>query len=77
MENLECIRARGYALDFREYEEHMVCASAPIYQRNGTLEGAVSISGFYRPKDDYHAVGQLIARKAAEISRLLGCRNQE
>lgn len=77
MENLECIRARGYALDFREYEEHMVCASAPIYQRNGTLEGAVSISGFYRPKDDYHAVGQLIARKAAEISRLLGCRTQK
>lgn len=73
--DLERIRLRGYALDFREYEEHMVCASAPVYQRNGILEGAVSISGFYRPEDDYEKVGQLIRRKAAEISRLLGYQN--
>lgn len=71
-QNLDLIRIRGYALDFREYEEHMVCASAPVYQRNGTLEGAVSISGFYRPEDNYEEVGQMICRKAAEISRLLG-----
>lgn len=70
--DLELIRTRGYALDFREYEEHMVCASAPVYQRNGSLEGAVSISGFYRPEDDYEKVGRLIRRRAAEISRLLG-----
>lgn len=71
-QNLDLIRICGYALDFREYEEHMVCASAPVYQRNGTLEGAVSISGFYRPEDNYEEVGQMICRKAAEISRLLG-----
>lgn len=71
-QNLQLIRSRGYALDFREYEEHMVCASAPIYQRNGSLEGAVSISGFYRPEDDYEKAGQMIRQKAAEISRLLG-----
>ena len=70
--DLDLIRARGYALDFREYEEHMGCASAPVYQRSGTLEGAVSISGFYRPEDDYEKAGQLIRRRAAEISRLLG-----
>lgn len=70
--DLDQIRLRGYALDFREYEEHMVCASAPIYQRNGCLEGAVSISGFYRPEDDYEAIGHLVRQKAAEISRLLG-----
>ncbi len=70
--DLEQIRLRGYALDFREYEEHMVCASAPVYQRNGSLEGAVSISGFYRAEDDYEKMGQLIRKRAAEISRLLG-----
>lgn len=70
--DLNLIRTRGYALDFREYEEHMVCASAPVYQRNGTLEGAVSISGFYRPEDDYEKAGELIRRQAARISRLLG-----
>lgn len=70
--DLDLIRMRGYALDFREYEEHMVCASAPVYQRNGTLEGAVSISGFYRPEDDYEKAGELIRRQAARISKLLG-----
>lgn len=70
--DLDRIRKRGYALDFREYEEHMVCASAPVYRRNGKLEGAVSISGFYRPEDDYEKAGQLIRQKAAWISRLLG-----
>ncbi|MFG6330908.1 MAG: IclR family transcriptional regulator [Lachnospiraceae bacterium] len=73
--DLERIRSRGYALDFREYEEHMVCASAPVYRRNGCLEGAVSISGFYRPEEDYERLGKLIRRKAAEISRLLGYRS--
>ena len=75
--DLSLIRARGYALDFREYEEHMVCASAPVYQRSGKLEGAVSISGFYRPEDDYEKVGQLIQKKAAWISRLLGYQSSE
>ncbi len=77
LQDLQNIRIQGYAMDFREYEEHMVCVSAPVYQQNGSLEGAVSISGFYRPKDDYSALGRLICRKAAEISRLLGCRTQE
>lgn len=69
---LQKIRKRGYALDFREYEEHMVCASAPVYQRNGSLEGAVSVSGFYRPEDNYEVIGEFIRKKAAEISRILG-----
>lgn len=72
LRDLDLTRTRGYALDFREYEEHMLCVSAPVYQRNGTLEGAVSLSGFYRPEDDYEKVGQLIRQRAAGISRLLG-----
>lgn len=75
--DLDLIRTRGYALDFREYEEHMVCASAPVYQRSGLLEGAVSLSGFYRPDDDYEKVGQMIRQRAAEISRLLGCQHTD
>lgn len=71
-EELDRTKERGYALDFREYEDHMVCASAPIYGRDSSLLGAISISGFYRPEDDYEAVGQYIRKKAKEISRLLG-----
>ncbi|MCC8162426.1 MAG: IclR family transcriptional regulator [Lachnospiraceae bacterium] len=71
---LSLTRSRGYAMDFREYEDHMVCVSAPIYRRDGSLAGAVSISGFYRPEDDYETYGRLIRQEAAEISRLLGYR---
>lgn len=70
--DLAVTRSRGYALDFREYEDHMVCASAPVYDRSQMLLGAVSISGFYRPEDDYEQVGLLIKQKALEISHLLG-----
>lgn len=75
--DLDLTRKRGYALDFREYEDHMVCASAPVYRRDGSLAGAVSISGFYRPEDDYEKAGELIRLKAEEISRLLGWRPEE
>lgn len=71
-QELALTKERGYALDFREYEEHMVCASAPLYRRDGSLAGAVSISGLYRPEDDYEKVGQFIRQKASEISFLLG-----
>lgn len=71
-DELRLTRERGYALDFREFEEHMVCASAPVYRKDASLAGAVSISGFYRPEEDYEKVGQLIRQKAAEISLLLG-----
>ena len=70
--DLSITRLRGYALDFREYEEHMVCTSAPVYDRSGALLGAVSISGFYRPEDDYEKFGQRIRQAAREISHLLG-----
>ena len=71
-QDLELTRQRGYALDFREYEDHMVCASAPVYDRNGALLGAISISGFYRPEDDYEQIGLRIRQKAFELSHLLG-----
>jgi len=69
---LKCIRQRGYALDFREYEDHMVCAAAPVYNRDGLLLGAVSLSGFYRPDEDYTQTGHFIKKSAAELSKLLG-----
>lgn len=74
LQELSVTRARGYSLDFREYEEHMVCTSAPVRQRDGSLEGAVSIAYFYRPDDDYALAGALVREKAAEISHLLGYR---
>ncbi len=72
--DLELIRSRGYAVDFREYEDHMLCVSAPIYDRQGRLIGAISTSGIFRADDDFESMGEYICSKAKEISRLLGYR---
>lgn len=72
LQELETVRKQGYALDAREVEEHMECAGAPIFDREGNVLGAISASSFYKPEEDYHALGRAVKKKAEEISRLLG-----
>lgn len=69
---LEKIRNLGYAVDFRELEEHMVCVGAPVYDRDSNVSGAISVSGLYREQEDYAAIGRKVKNKAEEISKLLG-----
>lgn len=69
---LEKVRNLGYAIDYRELEEHMVCAGAPVYDRDSKVLGAISISGLYREQEDYTAMGRIIKEKAEEVSKLLG-----
>ncbi len=72
-EELDRIRARGYALDREEYDEGVVCVAAPIFNHGGIL-GALSISGpasrMYRT--DLTLAGEHVAEYALEISRELG-----
>jgi IclR family acetate operon transcriptional repressor len=72
-EELDRIRARGYALDREEYDEGVVCVAAPIFNHGGVL-GALSISGpasrMYRA--DLTLAGEKVAEYALEISRELG-----
>ena len=44
-EELRRIRMRGYAIDNMENSEDMRCVGVPIKTRNGTVVGALSISG--------------------------------
>ena len=41
---LEKVQIRGYAMDFREVEEHMVCVGAPVFDRDAKVLGAISVS---------------------------------
>lgn len=72
-EELDRIRARGYALDREEYDEGVVCVAAPIFNHGGIL-GALSISGpasrMYRT--DLTLAGEKVAEYALQISRELG-----
>lgn len=72
LKELEKVRERGYAFDAREMEEHMQCVGAPVFDRDGSCLGAISVSSLYKPTEDYEALGALVAAKGQEVSRLLG-----
>lgn len=74
---LERVRAKGYAIDARELEEHMECVGAPVFGQDGHVMGAISVSSLYKPSEDYNALGRRVQAKAEEISRLLGFFGQE
>lgn len=69
---LVMVKAKGYALDAREVEEHMECVGAPIFGPDSSVLGAISLSSLYKPTEDYEELGVLVRRKAAEISKMLG-----
>ena len=71
-QNLEEIRRLGYAVDDREMEEHMKCVGAPVFASDGSVLGAISVSSLYKPEENYTVLGQAVAKKAAEVSKLLG-----
>lgn len=72
LEELKKVKENGYGIDFRELEEHMVCVGAPVFDRDGSVLGAISVSGLYRKQEDYDANGRAVLKKAGEVSRLLG-----
>ena len=69
---LAIVKAKGYALDAREVEEHMECVGAPIFGSDSNVIGAISLSSLYKPTEDYEALGVAVRKKAADISKMLG-----
>lgn len=74
-EELDKVRKQGYALDARELEEHMECVGAPVFGADGSVLGAISASSLYKPTEDYEQLGEQVAQKAMELSKLLGYLN--
>ncbi|MDR1560549.1 MAG: IclR family transcriptional regulator [Clostridiales bacterium] len=71
---LALIRERGYAFDDREIMDGLRCVAAPIYDRDGTVKYAVSVSGLADIfQDEYlERLRQSLLRMAVEISRAMG-----
>ncbi len=69
---LEQVRKKGYALDAREIEDHMECAGAPVFGRDGSVLGAISVSSLYKPTEDYETLGRIVREKAKDVSKMLG-----
>lgn len=61
---LEVVRNRGYSIDNMEHEFGIKCVGVPVFRRNGTLLGAMSISGPSPRFDD-----QVIEAYASKLRR--------
>lgn len=72
IKNIEVVKSRGFALDERELEEHMECVGVPIFDEKRECIGAISASSLYRKDEDYMALGDILKKRALEISKSLG-----
>lgn len=69
------VRSSGYAMDDGETEEGLICYGAPIYDMNGKVTAAVSVSGpEYRMREEQETMIREVKQAAENISRLLGYR---
>ncbi len=74
---LRHIRERGYAFDNEEKEEGLFCVAAPIWDANGKIFAALSISGptFRLAGQTDHYIA-LVRESCLNISRIMGYRPQ-
>jgi len=72
------VKRLGYAVDDQEIMEGLRCVAAPIRNKNGEVQYAVSISGLAeRLSGEYlENVKKAVIEAAAEISRLMGYREK-
>jgi len=73
------IRRQGYAVDDREIMDSLRCVAAPIYDRNGSVEYAISVSGFAKSFQGsrFDMVCEELLKTAESISYTMGYRNPD
>ena len=76
MDHVEGLRTAGYGHTVEELETGLNAVGAPIRRADGTIVGAVSVSGpaFRLSPDALPEIAELSKRAATEISRCLGFR---
>lgn len=73
-EELKKVREKGYAIDNQENEIGVRCIGAPIFNRHGKVEGAISISGPATRvrEEDVEKIAEEVMKFAQFISKELG-----
>jgi len=77
--HLQDIRQNGYAFDKGEHEEEVRCVASPIFNMDGQVIAAISISGSSNrldPLEENKEIIQETCKTAASISRQLGYTNK-
>lgn len=73
LHELELTKKRGYSIDNREVENHMMCFGAPVFDYTGKVIAAISISDLYDEYlTDYDSIGMEVRAVADLISSRLG-----
>lgn len=74
MADIARIRERGFALDDEEHVTGLRCVAAVVWSPQGEAACAISVSGLAaRLQDDrIGAIGETVARAAAELTAKLG-----
>ena len=74
--DLQASLARGYATAYEELEAHLHAIAAPIYDHQGHMAAALSISGpsARMPRDREAEIAHMLIAACAEISAALGYR---
>ncbi|WP_240420218.1 IclR family transcriptional regulator [Paenibacillus periandrae] len=73
---LSRIQSQGYAVDDQENEPGVRCAAAPIYDHNGQVAAAMSVSTLLSAVDDsqFLQLIELLLQETKTISKLMGYR---
>lgn len=74
LKELETVKKDGYAEDDEENEIGVRCVGAPIFNRKGDIEGAISVSGpaIRVTKDRVNEIAEEVKKYAYLISKELG-----
>ncbi|MDC7221035.1 MAG: IclR family transcriptional regulator [Spirochaetales bacterium] len=72
VKDVKLVGERGYAIDDREQNDHLLCIGAPIFDSHGDVIAAVSISGLYSEEVDCDKEGRMVKDAALRISARLG-----
>ena len=72
--NLATVRDQGYAFDDEEDAEGIFCVGSTFFGHNGSLAGAVSVTGIKGdlPSWRMHEIGRSVRLAADQVSELLG-----
>jgi IclR family KDG regulon transcriptional repressor len=73
-ENLQLVRDRGWALDDQENEPHIRCVGAPVWDIEGKVCGAISVSGLATRFDGEYLLklSKDVMTAAKELSEKIG-----
>lgn len=72
LEEINRTRERGYSLDVRELEDITSCCGAPVFDYDGKVVAAVSLSDIYREDQDDIKTAEELREVAMQISKSMG-----